>query len=150
MKPHKEFIEDVKEASSLPAQTCRALAPESQEDFAVYTEGVKDGKKQTAMEEREKATNQKWIDKGDGYFTLQAQFFATVIYVAIPKENKCCGKGYDDFMDLEVNGGLTFANENVFGWDYGHAYNKFDFEGDIKRAIEYFKSKHDALMEKSE
>ncbi len=43
MKSHNEFLEEVEEASSLPAQTERALAPESQEDFAVYTEGVKDG-----------------------------------------------------------------------------------------------------------
>ena len=41
-KTHEEFVEEVREASSLPAQTCRALAPESQEDFAVYTEGEKD------------------------------------------------------------------------------------------------------------
>ena len=50
MKSHKKFMEEVAEASSLPAQTCRALAPESQEDYAVYTKdaehentGVKDG-----------------------------------------------------------------------------------------------------------
>ena len=41
MKDHKEFMEEVKDANSLPAQTQRALAPESQEDFAVYTEGEK-------------------------------------------------------------------------------------------------------------
>jgi len=41
MKSHNEFMEDVEHAKSLPAQTCRALAPESQEDYAVYTEGVK-------------------------------------------------------------------------------------------------------------
>jgi hypothetical protein len=36
MKDYKEFIKDVVDASSLPAQTCRALGPESQEDIAVY------------------------------------------------------------------------------------------------------------------
>ena len=36
MKSHNEFIEDVKHASALPAQTCRALGPESQEDIAMY------------------------------------------------------------------------------------------------------------------
>ena len=41
MKNHKEFMEEVVDANSLPAQTQRALAPESQEDYAVYTEGVK-------------------------------------------------------------------------------------------------------------
>lgn len=36
MKSHEEFMEDVEHAKSLPAQTCRALAPESQEDIAIY------------------------------------------------------------------------------------------------------------------
>lgn len=40
-KSHKEFMEDVKHASSLPAQTCRALGPESQEDIAMYAEDKK-------------------------------------------------------------------------------------------------------------
>ncbi len=37
MKKHNKFMEDVKEASSLPAQTCRALGPESEEDIAMYS-----------------------------------------------------------------------------------------------------------------
>ncbi len=37
-KSHKEFEKDVAEASSLPAQTCRALGPESEEDIAMYVE----------------------------------------------------------------------------------------------------------------
>ena len=45
MKPHNEFIKDVEHASSLPAQTCRALGPESQEDFAVYTPDETEAKK---------------------------------------------------------------------------------------------------------
>jgi len=36
MKSHKEFMEDVAHATSLPAQTCRALGPESEEDIAMY------------------------------------------------------------------------------------------------------------------
>jgi len=35
-KTHEEFMEDVAEASSLPAQTQRALGPESDEDVAMY------------------------------------------------------------------------------------------------------------------
>ena len=35
-KSHNEFIEDVKHASALPAQTCRALGPEGQEDINMY------------------------------------------------------------------------------------------------------------------
>ena len=38
MKSHNEFIEDVKHFNSLPAKTCRALAPESDEDIAMYVE----------------------------------------------------------------------------------------------------------------
>jgi len=38
MKSHKEFMEDVAHATSLPAQTCRALGPESEEDIAMYAE----------------------------------------------------------------------------------------------------------------
>lgn len=33
MKSHKEFMEEVAEKSSLPAQTKKALGPESEEDF---------------------------------------------------------------------------------------------------------------------
>ena len=36
LKTHKEFMEDAKFANSLPAQTARALAPESQEDYNTY------------------------------------------------------------------------------------------------------------------
>lgn len=36
MKPHNEFMKEVEEASSLPAQTKKALGPESEEDFDVY------------------------------------------------------------------------------------------------------------------
>ncbi len=38
MKSHNEFMKEVKDAASLPAQTCRALGPESQEDIAMYAE----------------------------------------------------------------------------------------------------------------
>jgi hypothetical protein len=36
MKPHNEFMKDVEDAKSLPAQTCRALGPESQKDINMY------------------------------------------------------------------------------------------------------------------
>lgn len=38
LKSHKEFMEDAKAANSLPAQTCRALGPESEEDISMYSE----------------------------------------------------------------------------------------------------------------
>ncbi len=36
MKDHNEFMKDVEDAKSLPAQTCRALGPEGDEDIAMY------------------------------------------------------------------------------------------------------------------
>ena len=36
MKPHKKFMEDVKEAMSLPSQTKKVLGPESEEDLKMY------------------------------------------------------------------------------------------------------------------
>ena len=38
MKSHKEFMEEARGANSLPAQTCRALGPESQEDISMYAD----------------------------------------------------------------------------------------------------------------
>ena len=36
MKSHNEFMKEVKDAVALPAQTCRALGPESEEDINMY------------------------------------------------------------------------------------------------------------------
>ena len=35
-KTHEEFMKEATHANSLPAQTCRALGPESQEDINMY------------------------------------------------------------------------------------------------------------------
>ena len=35
-KSHNEFMKDVDHAKSIPAKTCRALGPESEEDIAMY------------------------------------------------------------------------------------------------------------------
>ena len=43
MKPHNEFMEDVKEASSLPAQNKKQLSPESNEDRDMYNDGNCEG-----------------------------------------------------------------------------------------------------------
>lgn len=37
-KTHEEFMKDVEVESSLPAQTCRELGPESQEDISMYAD----------------------------------------------------------------------------------------------------------------
>ncbi len=36
MESNEEFMLRVKDAVSLPAQTCRAMSPESQKDIAMY------------------------------------------------------------------------------------------------------------------
>ena len=38
MKNHNEFMKEAADANSLPAQTCRALGPESEEDISMYAE----------------------------------------------------------------------------------------------------------------
>ena len=38
MKSHNEFMEEAREANSLPAQTKKALGPESDEDKAMYND----------------------------------------------------------------------------------------------------------------
>jgi len=40
MKTHNEFMKDVEVESSLPAQTCRALGPESDKDVSMYLNDV--------------------------------------------------------------------------------------------------------------
>ena len=40
MESNEEFMKTVKEAVSLPAQTCRALGPESEEDISMYANDV--------------------------------------------------------------------------------------------------------------
>ena len=55
MKSNKEFMEEVKEAISLPAQTCRALAPESDEDISMY---INDSSQNKNKETRNSASKQ--------------------------------------------------------------------------------------------
>ena len=38
MENNKDFMKRVEYASSLPAQTCRSLGPESQKDIMMYSE----------------------------------------------------------------------------------------------------------------
>jgi len=57
-----------------------------------------------------------------------------LVYIAIPEDHVDIRKSYDD-LSPEVNGGLTFADDNVFGWDYGHANNSGTPEEDIQNAF---------------
>ena len=94
------------------------------------------------MQEREKCLGATWHDEGNGYFSMVASAFfgAQVAYVALPTGHPDCGKQYDD-LSPDVNGGLTYGEDNVYGWDYGHAYNRGSPETDIPRALAYFRSR---------
>lgn len=99
--------------------------------------------KTNAMKEREKSLSQEWKDEGDGYFSIIGTgTFGEVAYVALPKGHPDIGKTYVDLCP-EVNGGLTFGDGNVYGWDYGHAYNSGSptATGDIKNVLLYFRNR---------
>lgn len=111
--------------------------------------------KTKVMKEREKTLGVKWKDEGNGYFSLVgknpspgmaiAMSFVDggsgeLAYIALPQGHPDIGKSYDD-LEPDVNGGLTFAEGNVFGWDYAHVYNSGTPEQHIKNALKYFKSR---------
>lgn len=96
------------------------------------------------MKERTVRVGGEWKDEGDGYFSLRGRNpigfgSGDLAYVAVPLNHPAVGKDYDD-LSPDVNGGLTFAENNVFGWDYMHAFNTFDIDGDIANALDYFRS----------
>ena len=103
--------------------------------------------KTEAMKEREELLNSEWKDEGDGYFSLIGNnglnipdISGEIAYVALPNGHPDIGKDYDD-LEPEVNGGLTFAEGNVFGWDYAHLYNRGTPTEHIKNALDYFKKR---------
>ena len=88
------------------------------------------------MIERQRTIGGVWIDMGNGFGRLDSM---DLCYVSLPPDHKDCNKDYDSF-DIEVNGGLTFGCENVYGWDYCHAFNDMNVEEHFKNALEFFKS----------
>lgn len=108
-----------------------------------------------AMEEREKATGNKWKDEGEGYYSLIGMFYGKVAYIALPKGHRDIGKDYDEICTEKtnygpnVNGGLTFSDENVFGWDYAHAFNSSTPENDIPKALKWFKDRKTLIFEEA-
>lgn len=103
-----------------------------------------------AMKERIDRLEGEWRDEGGGYASLSAYSSGfmpgELAYVSLPKDHPDIGKDYDD-LDPEVNGGLTYAEDNVFGWDYMHAYNSGSPETDILSALEYFRARATAPVE---
>ena len=79
-----------------------------------------------------------------GYRSLMAAGpLATVAYVELPAGHPDSGKDYNAFRP-RVNGGLTYGEGRVYGWDYGHAYNSSDVEMDVKVALRYFRRRSKA------
>ena len=99
-----------------------------------------------AMQDRTKYAHVRWEESLNfpGYHYGIGSGYGVVAYVALPKDHPDAGKDYhDDSLEFgpDVNGGLTFAEDNVFGWDYCHAFNHHDVDGDIQRALEFFKAR---------
>ncbi|MHA1868082.1 MAG: hypothetical protein ACTSXD_08435 [Candidatus Heimdallarchaeaceae archaeon] len=96
-----------------------------------------------AMKERTKNVGVEWVDAGNGYYYgsgRNPRLGVDLSYIALPKGHPDIGIDYLT-LDVDVNGGLTFQEDNVYGWDYGHAYNRYDYKGDIERALKFFKSR---------
>lgn len=96
-----------------------------------------------SMKERAEGVKGFWKDEGEGYFSMIGNVFSQVAYIKIPDAHPLAGLNYihESFYDIKVNGGLTFGEGCIFGWDYGHAYNDFDIQKHIKNAIKFFKQK---------
>ena len=109
----------------------------------------------------ERWPDSEWKDEGDGYASFKAkgmqlpEVLTTIswltdlsegereynlAYVSLPSGHPDIGKDYSDLRP-DVNGGLTYGDENVFGWDYFHAFNSGSPDGDIKNALEYFRER---------
>lgn len=60
-------------------------------------------------------------EDGIDWATVRAPIYGAVNgYVRIPEDHPWHGLGYDD-IDVEVHGGLTYANEGWVGFDTLHA-----------------------------
>lgn len=64
MKDHKEFMKRAADANSLPAQTQRALGPESEEDIAMYLQ-EHDNLTGNAKKELDELTNDAVYTEGE-------------------------------------------------------------------------------------
>ena len=50
------------------------------------------------------------------------------VYVSLPNNHPDVGKHYND-IDIEVHGGLTYGDDNIFGIDFGHIHDFVPHEG---------------------
>lgn len=80
-------------------------------------------------------------DLGHGYRGLVGHgLCGALAYIELPPNHPDVGKHYDD-LECEVNGGLTYGNGRIFGWDYAHAENYSTPEIDMKNALRDFKAR---------
>lgn len=70
-----------------------------------------------------------WVDASTGYLCTiwrHPTLGHLCGYVGVPKGHRCSGLGYNDMIDIEVYGGLTYSEEDavrgvhVFGFDAHH------------------------------
>lgn len=91
--------------------------------------------------------------KNYNYYVLNLGTHPTA-YIEIPKEDKLYGKSYDGIYrigcDIDVNGGLTYSDnelmgiksENWFiGWDYAHCNDYCGYEEDMPENIRTYGKK---------
>ncbi len=84
-------------------------------------------------------------------------------YVAIPKSHPCFGIDYDNINDIEINGGLTFASNDIpgqpketegmwiVGFDtlhYGDTPERWPDENSVMIEANYLKSQLEAMTKK--
>ena len=98
------------------------------------------------MAERVMTLGEVWKDEGDGYFSMDADDLA---YIALPEGHPDIGEYYGKF-DPEVNGGLTFGEGNVFGWDYRPYGNHGSPADDIPVVLTYFRERERSNQDCSE
>ena len=91
--------------------------------------------------------------KNYNYYVLNLGTHPTA-YIEISKEDKLYGKSYDEIYemgcDIDVNGGLTYSDneligiksENWFiGWDYAHCDDYCGYEEDMPESIRTYGKK---------
>ena len=91
--------------------------------------------------------------KNYNYYVLNLGTHPTA-YIEIPKEDKLYGKSYDEIYrigcDIDVNGGLTYSDnelmgissENWFiGWDYAHCGDYCGYEETMPESIRTYGKK---------
>ena len=91
--------------------------------------------------------------KNYNYYVLNLGTHPTA-YIEIPKEDKLYGKSYDEIYrigcDIDVNGGLTYSNNELMGissdnwfigWDYAHCGDYCGYEETMPESIRTYGKK---------